>query len=310
MLKLQFKDRQRESVWLVDERFTLGKAVSNSLVIKAPSIADIHAEIVNKSDQLSLIQKHPDAIIKVNNKDISGSAKLKANDTITLGEVELEIIDSKSLMPQVEQVVQNTPIWSLYSNASWLEKNNFVINSKTIIGRDAACDICLSLDYLSRQHVSLEQQGGKLIIEDLNSSNGTYVNGKKIKKLELKPGDKIKLDVLSFEVRGGPSKKMENDPHKTMIRTAPKNAAAASTRHSTQSRKNSQSSTAQPKQSTAKTTNKRRKHLVSKGKQDWISGDNQLKVKPERKKKKRFILAMSALVLITCGLIVTLMFLE
>ena len=132
---------------------------------------------------------------------------------------------------------------------------------------------------------------------------------KKIKKLELKPGDKIKLDVLSFEVRGGPSKKMENDPHKTMIRTAPKNAAAASTRHSTQSRKNSQSSTAQPKQSTAK-TNKRRKHLVSKGKQDWISGDNQLKVKPERKKKKRFILAMSALVLITCGLIVTLMFLE
>jgi len=295
MLKLQFKDRRRESVWLVDEYFTIGSGKANSLMVEDTSIEETHVEIINNSDQLAIVSKSPKSITKVNNKDISGKTTLKANDIITIGSVELELIDSQSLMQKKNQTIKPAPIWSLYSSASWLEKNNFIINKKTVIGRDPSSDICLALDYLSRQHVCLEPQNGRLFIEDLNSSNGTFVNGNKVQKTELKPGDKIKLDVLTFEVKG-PSEKTENDPHKTIIRTAntsPKTTSVDKKRTHTSS---------SPPTKTAQKSPVKRKRLASEGKQTWISGDNQLKTKPEKSGKKGIVLTVIALTIVACGL--------
>lgn len=297
MLKLQFKDRRRESVWLVDERFTIGKAKSNSLMIEDSSIEDIHVEIINKLDQLSLIKKSPKGLIKVNNEDINDTITLKANDIISLGTIELELIDSKSLANHKTQQTKSAHIWSLHSSASWLDKNNFIINKKTTIGRDPGCDICLALDYLSRKHVSLEPHNGRLFIEDLNSSNGTYVNGSKVQKTELKPGDKIKLDVLTFEVRG-PADKTGGDPHKTIIRTTntpPLKTKASSEHKHTNKQENISAKKIQH-------TPDKKKRLASEGKQAWISGDNQLKAKPERKDKRGAALTVVALLVVVCGL--------
>lgn len=278
MLKLQFKDRRRESVWLVDTKFSIGKSNNNSLMIDDPSIESSHAEIVNQQDQLRLVRKHPKAEIKVNGNSISSDTALNANDLITLGTVELELVDAQTLASTNNS--KSAPIWSIYSSASWLEKNNFVINKKTIIGRDPGCDICLNLDYLSRQHVSLEPQNGNLLIEDLNSSNGTFVNGERIHKSKLEPGDKIKLDVLTFEVRG-PSGKAASDPHKTIIRTAPAPSALKST-SSNETAINKDNTT----QANIPKARPQRKKLASEGKQAWISGENQLKAKVDRNKGK------------------------
>jgi pSer/pThr/pTyr-binding forkhead associated (FHA) protein len=301
MLKLQFKDRRRESVWLVDTKFSIGKSSSNSLVIEDSSIDDTHAEIVNNRDQLSLIKKTSKGIVKINGTMISQNSAIKANDTITLGTVELELIDSQSLISNPPKQTKALQIWSLHSSASGLEKNDFIINKKIIIGRDPSCDISLTLDYLSRNHVSLEPKNGKLFIEDLNSSNGTYVNGKRVEKAELKPGDKIKLDVLTFEVRG-PSDKSASDPHKTIIRTAP----TASTKVNTLAKPKpaelkSPSKNSQPANSIKNQA--RKKRLASEGKQPWISGDNQLKTKTERKKGNGgIIFIIIALIIVSAGL--------
>jgi pSer/pThr/pTyr-binding forkhead associated (FHA) protein len=301
MLKLQFKDRRRESVWLVDTKFSIGKSSSNSLMIEDPSIDDTHAEIVNNRDQLSLIKKTNKGIVKINGEVMLQNSAIKANDTITLGTVELELIDSQSVMSNKSQQKKPVHIWSLHSSASWLEKNDFIINKKTIIGRDPSCDISLTLDYLSRNHVSLEPKNAKLFIEDLNSSNGTYLNGKRIEKAELKPGDKIKLDVLTFEVRG-PSGKSASDPNQTIIRTS----AATSTKVNNPAKPKpaklkSPSKSPQPVNSIKSQT--RKKRLASEGKQPWISGDNQLKTKKERKKGRGgVIFIVISLIIVSAGL--------
>ncbi len=291
MLKLQFKDRRRESVWLVDTRFSIGKSNQNSLMIEDASIEDKHAEIVNQQEQLFIYKKSPSASIKVNGVEITESQPIKATDSLTLGQIELELIDSKTLSSNPSK---QHP-WSLHSNASWLEKSDYIITEKTIIGRDPGCDIALSLDYLSRKHVSLEPINGKLIIEDLNSSNGTFVNGEKISKAELQPGDKIKLDVLTFEVRG-PAGAASGDPHKTIIRSRPAQTSTTSTPN--ESEKPIQT----PVRST-QTDNKerlaRRRRLAAEGKQAWISGDNQLKPKPERKKNNRAVIALIIVLMVT-----------
>ena len=299
MLKLQFKDRRRESVWLVDTQFSIGKATSNSLMIEDPSIDEKHIEIINKNDQLHLVKKTNKGIVKVNGKDVSQDTLIKENDIITLGKVELELIDSKSLSTNNAQKTKSTHIWSLHSNASWLENNNIIINKKMTIGRDSSCDICLTLDYLSRQHVSLDPINGKLFIEDLNSSNGTFVNGEKISRIELQPGDKIKLDVLTFEVRG-PSNKSASDPNQTIIRTIP-NSQASTAKTAKTKPDTAKTSDTSPKSSKNQNAIKRKK-LASEGKQAWISGDNQLKAKAEKKGGGAIIFTVLALTIVAAGL--------
>ncbi len=299
MLKLQFKDRRRESAWLVDTQFSIGKATSNSLMIEDPSIDEKHIEIINKNDQLHLVKKTNKGIVKVNGKDVSQDTLIKENDIITLGKVELELIDSKSLSTNNAQKTKSTHIWSLHSNASWLENNNIIINKKMTIGRDSSCDICLTLDYLSRQHASLDPINGKLFIEDLNSSNGTFVNGEKISRIELQPGDKIKLDVLTFEVRG-PSNKSASDPNQTIIRTIP-NSQASTAKTAKTKPDTAKTSDTSPKSSKNQNAIKRKK-LASEGKQAWISGDNQLKAKAEKKGGGAIIFTVLALTIVAAGL--------
>jgi len=62
------------------------------------------------------------------------------------------------------------------------------------IGRGTDCDIVLQENSVSRQHCDVVfDPKGYWLVKDLNSSNGTWVNGQKISKHALESGDKIKL---------------------------------------------------------------------------------------------------------------------
>ena len=180
MLKLQFRDRRREAVWLVDQTFTIGKNSINSLMIDDQGVKEFHAEITNNKDQLLLIDKSGNKSVQVNGKLINGEAQLKAGDVILIADVEFELVDPKATtnVQQAQKKASNPNNWTIQSKASWLEKNQYSITNKVIIGRDPSCDIALPLEHLSRRHVELEVKGGQLYIKDLDSSNGTFLNGK------------------------------------------------------------------------------------------------------------------------------------
>jgi predicted metal-dependent hydrolase len=58
-------------------------------------------------------------------------------------------------------------------------------------GRHRSCDYVLSHPTVSREHFLLERTGGKVLIVDNSSGNGTFVNGDRISWIELKDGDRI-----------------------------------------------------------------------------------------------------------------------
>jgi pSer/pThr/pTyr-binding forkhead associated (FHA) protein len=73
----------------------------------------------------------------------------------------------------------------------------------TLIGRQKGCDIRIPSDEISRRHCLLYLDKGKLTVEDLNSANGTFLNGQRIQNREmLKPGDRITVGPLVFRVDG------------------------------------------------------------------------------------------------------------
>ncbi len=65
-------------------------------------------------------------------------------------------------------------------------------NKQIVIGRSSELDMVLVEDMVSRKHAKITVGGdGKISIEDLGSTNGTFVNGEKVKQSRLKEGDRI-----------------------------------------------------------------------------------------------------------------------
>src|SRR5215469_6686314 len=65
------------------------------------------------------------------------------------------------------------------------------LEKQIVIGRSSELDMVLVEDMVSRKHAKISTTGGKITIEDLGSTNGTFVNGEKIRHTRLKEGDRI-----------------------------------------------------------------------------------------------------------------------
>ena len=75
------------------------------------------------------------------------------------------------------------------------------LKQATVIGRGLEADVRLIEEKMSRKHCCLVVEDGVTYIEDLGSSNGTYVNGARIERQKLNDGDKIQIGdttILKF----------------------------------------------------------------------------------------------------------------
>lgn len=102
---------------------------------------------------------------------------------------------------------------------------------RTVVGRNKECGLRIPTRDVSRQHceVTLDKVGA--IVRDLGSSNGTYVNGKRVAESPLNPGDTLTIGPVSFiiQINGQPMRITPHDVKKpeTAKPAAPAAAAAA-----------------------------------------------------------------------------------
>lgn len=92
--------------------------------------------------------------------------------------------------------------WQLIAEGDWLVGQRFSIGEYAVLGRDTHCHITIPGTHLSRRHAEFVSRGNKLLIRDMGSANGTYVNGKQITETELNSGDSVRFDVLEFRIQG------------------------------------------------------------------------------------------------------------
>jgi hypothetical protein len=69
-----------------------------------------------------------------------------------------------------------------------------------VIGRDPGCDLVLNDTRCSRRHAVVEDRPEGLVVRDLESANGTYVNGRRVERARLQPGDTILLGDTRLKV--------------------------------------------------------------------------------------------------------------
>jgi len=71
------------------------------------------------------------------------------------------------------------------------------------IGRDPSNAIVLESDPgVSRKHAAIIRQGAACVVQDLGSTNGTYVNGVRVQSAALNPGDVVHFGGSSFRFGG------------------------------------------------------------------------------------------------------------
>src|SRR5262249_62106504 len=71
----------------------------------------------------------------------------------------------------------------------------------TSLGRHDDCLIRIKSSQVSRRHCEIFEVGGKLTVRDLGSSNGTFVNGKRVTGQQtLKSGDELTLGAVTLRV--------------------------------------------------------------------------------------------------------------
>jgi hypothetical protein len=66
-------------------------------------------------------------------------------------------------------------------------------HDQLIVGRHLTCDVVLGDLSVSRRHALLRFRDGRWILQDLESTNGTQVNGKRVGRCQLRPGDALQV---------------------------------------------------------------------------------------------------------------------
>src|SRR4051794_27046945 len=90
----------------------------------------------------------------------------------------------------------------LDSSGESIHTSEFV-KEKVVLGRILSADLRIDDPRVSRIHALLETKGDKIMLTDLASSHGTFVNGEKIVERAVKAGDIIRLGHVEVRIEKG-----------------------------------------------------------------------------------------------------------
>jgi hypothetical protein len=84
---------------------------------------------------------------------------------------------------------------------SWNGKRHELTKRRAVIGRSKDCDIQVADPNVSRRHAEVRQEGAAHWVVDLDSTNGTEINGRRLKRAKLRPGDTITVGSTDLVFR-------------------------------------------------------------------------------------------------------------
>lgn len=217
MLQLRFTNSAKPAMWLVAPKYTFGSKHDCDCVLAQSGVVEHHADIIVEGEAVSLVRIDGSAIIQVNGHTVAASQVLKPGDLILMGEAELAIADPKQEGPKrdfsdktnlrsalnlksVPEGQAEAP-WHLRPlNTTLAKSDGFDLLGTMLLGRSKECDICIPASHLSRKHAKFIVTDAGLTVEDLGSSNGTFINGARIERISLHHGDEVSFDTLRFRV--------------------------------------------------------------------------------------------------------------
>jgi len=185
-----------------DGPLTIGADPLNDIVLPEQGVSDFHAQLALAPEGTSLLDLKTADGTAVNGQPVRRRA-LRDGDTIRIADTEFRFHDGPASEAAARDAGDATRVTSgprLMTRAGPVIHPVYPIQSVPLIaGRGRRADIQINDDSASRQHAKIELTPEGIVISDMNSMNGVVVNGKKVARAVLKPGDIIRLGVAEFE---------------------------------------------------------------------------------------------------------------
>lgn len=168
-----------------DTGLAVGREPSRcQVVMDHPSVSAVHAQFSVKDGKVQLTDQSTNGTF-VNGIRVK-TAELHDGDYVTFGRYAgKSLIFRSGLEPQLK-----------------LESIDLT-KDHLVIGRDPDCDVIVAHPIVSKKHAEIVKQNGKILIVDLGSTNGTFVNGIRIKRHELQELDRVVIGPSELHFRGG-----------------------------------------------------------------------------------------------------------
>src|SRR5579884_350400 len=116
--------------------------------------------------------------------------QLQRDEQVVAGAVDIDALDESP--PLVLRVTKGMPIDGRYA----------VGGSAMRVGRSTESEIFLVDPSVSRHHATIEPAGGEVLVRDAGSTNGTFVNGERVRQRALQPGDRVAFGKTEMVVEG------------------------------------------------------------------------------------------------------------
>lgn len=189
----QLVDENDGSIIDIDHWETsIGKSKSNDIVLPFPTVARFHAVIAKKRKDWVVTDTSARTIgVMVNGEKIDGKRVIENGDIITIGNVPLkflcdEALNSKS-KKKIRDSVKNTNKNVAYGVLVDIKSKRPIYLKKqdVLIGRGADADIQIMSQMVSSHHARMHQTSRGWALSDLDSHNGTKLNGRYINQPQI-----------------------------------------------------------------------------------------------------------------------------
>lgn len=170
--------------------YTIGSESGNDIVFELPMVSRQHARIrfEGTSAEIEDLGSTNGTFVNSRQNRIK-KAKISATDAVFFGSYRVPAarLFKKYRSPDLEK-----------------SATMHVRSQAVLIGRDKTCGEIIDHPLVSKQHARFGVLGDRMYVEDLDSGNGTFVNGERIhKQTEVSPGDVIQIASFSYRVEGG-----------------------------------------------------------------------------------------------------------
>lgn len=113
--------------------------------------------------------------------------------------IRLIYLDIRGISQEVSDGGRYLKLINKKNTLSFNVKEYYPVEDIISIGRSGNNKIVLKDPYISKNHLKIVEDEGDFYVEDLNSANGTYINGEKIMDaVKIKNGDRIKIGQVEF----------------------------------------------------------------------------------------------------------------
>jgi ABC-2 type transport system ATP-binding protein len=198
--------------YALSQRLLLGRAAEADVVIAEPDVSSRHAALVPSGSTVTIEDLGSTNGTFVNGERLLAPRQLQVGDQIRVGATVLEVRAPPAAPPPAappppdhEQTrVRQIPAVPTLALVSGPRAGlRVAVGGQLVVGRDpATADLVLEGDTdVSRRHAALSPAGGGVTVQDLGSTNGTFVNGQRITTaVALANGDRVQIGDTVIEV--------------------------------------------------------------------------------------------------------------